>query len=99
LPFPTTSSIAARFFAKQKIYADMMYVDASHDEIDVYMDMVQLWPLVRPGGAMFGDDYTTAWPGLCNAVHNFARQIGTPVDIRDRQWVFRKSAAAQARAA
>ncbi|HVT87923.1 MAG TPA: class I SAM-dependent methyltransferase [Tepidisphaeraceae bacterium] len=99
LPFPTTSSIAARFFAKYKIQPDMLYLDASHDEIDVYLDLVQLWPSVRPGGILFGDDFTDAWPGLRNAVQNFARQIGMQVEIRDRQWMFRKPASMMAQAA
>lgn len=99
LPFPTTSSIAARFFAKYGIHPDLLYLDASHDEIDVYTDLLQLWPIVRPGGMIFGDDYTSAWPGLKNAVHNFARQAGMGVEVRDRQWMMRKPKLAVAKAA
>ena len=39
-------------------YFDFVYVDASHDRIDVLMDLHLWWPKVKNGGVMAGHDYT-----------------------------------------
>lgn len=39
-------------------YFDFVYVDASHDRIDVLMDLHLWWPKVKRGGVMAGHDYT-----------------------------------------
>lgn len=36
---------------------DLIYVDASHHSLDVYVDAVLSWPLIRSGGLIIFDDY------------------------------------------
>ena len=36
---------------------DVLYIDASHTSIDVFIDMTQWWPLISCNGVMYGDDY------------------------------------------
>ncbi len=67
LALPQTSQIAARLFWHAGIRADLIYIDASHDEADVAADICAFVPLVRPGGVLFGDDFD-AWPSVQRAV-------------------------------
>lgn len=39
------------------ITADLIYVDASHDEENVYTDIMAWYSKLNPGGIMCGDDY------------------------------------------
>jgi predicted O-methyltransferase YrrM len=67
-PFPNTSLIGARYFAKNNIKADLIYIDASHDYEDVLLDLKAYKPLLNDGGIIFGDDYVKGWPGVIEAV-------------------------------
>jgi Methyltransferase domain len=89
-PFPITSAIAARFFAHHGLSFDLVYVDGSHDYEDAIADMKGFWPLVRSGGAMFGDDYCDGWPGVMRAVRVFAEERNLGVEINDEKWIARK---------
>lgn len=92
-PFPQSSSIAARWLHLHHISADLVYLDGSHDEEDVYADMRHYWGLVLPGGAMFGDDYHS-WESVRRAVHRFSEEHSVDFEIRGRHWVVFKSAEA-----
>lgn len=69
LPFPQTSINAARVLTYLGLEADWVYLDASHAENDVYLDLNHYWPLVASGGILFGDDWN--WPSVRKAVENF----------------------------
>jgi len=56
-PFPSTSTIAAKYFEHNNITADMIYIDGSHLYDDVKMDIKNYYPLVNQGGVLLGDDY------------------------------------------
>ena len=51
--------------------ADLIYIDAAHEYLPVYMDIRTYWPLLKAGGRMLGDDYTQHWPGVKKAVNQF----------------------------
>ena len=88
VPFPQTSAIAARWLAQRGARAELIYVDASHDEPDVAADLAGYWPLVAPGGVLFGDDYD--WDSVKAAVDAFAAANGLRVERRAIQWLLRK---------
>lgn len=89
-PFPTTSLIAARYFVKTETLADLIYIDASHDYEDVLLDLEAYWPVLRPGGVIFGDDFKT-WPSVAKAVRTFARQKRLEVELRENNfWILRR---------
>ncbi|MCA8954026.1 MAG: class I SAM-dependent methyltransferase [Planctomycetes bacterium] len=81
VPFPQTSLIAARWFLQQGIQAELIYVDGSHEENDVYFDLVYYWQICRPGGVVFGDDLD--WAGVQTAVTRFAAEQGLELRMRD----------------
>ena len=71
-PLPMTSS-AAYFLLKQfNLQADLIYIDAGHEHDEVLLDLNYYFELLRPGGIMFGDDYSHSWPGVISAVNKFA---------------------------
>lgn len=49
-------------------YFDIIYIDGGHDYYSVIRDLNAWYPKLKPGGFMCGDDYTTGWPGVMEAV-------------------------------
>lgn len=89
-PFPQTSSIAARWLKKQGIMANLIYIDGSHDEQDVFQDLSQYWEILEKGGIFFGDDYDTHWPSVINAVNRFAKEKSLSVQTQGVFWMLSK---------
>ena len=83
-PFPVPSVTAAQWFSLRGVQADLIYIDGSHEEEDVYQDLVSYWDLVRPGGVLFGDDW--AWDGVRLAVQRFAAEGGLTIAHRHDKW-------------
>jgi Methyltransferase domain len=93
IPFPQTSSAAALWFRRFGITADMIYVDASHEEEDVYQDLCSYWEIVSDRGLMFGDDYS--WDGVRLAVQRFAREEKRKIDFLADKWILRRRESSQ----
>jgi hypothetical protein len=90
LPLPVTSSCGAEIFQHYQVAADLIYIDAGHSLDDVAFDLKHYWPLVRPGGCLFGDDYMEVWPGVCQAVIQFcAAHRLRLLTNREKWWVFK----------
>jgi predicted O-methyltransferase YrrM len=91
VPFPNTSANAARWLLRQGVTADLVFIDGSHDERDVYYDLVDYWAILRPGGVVSGDDWQPNYPGVERAVRRFARENGCAVELRtETKWLIRK---------
>lgn len=89
-PFPIPSVTAAQWFSLRDVKADLIYIDGSHEEEDVYQDLLSYWGLVRPGGVLFGDDWS--WDGVRLAVQRFAREKGLSIGHRHDKWELRDRA-------
>lgn len=90
LPFPATSRIAFYHFQANRISADMIYIDASHDYEDVRDDIYSYYNLLNNGGVIFGDDFH-AWPGVNRAVQEFVQQNSLNLEIFENNfWIIRK---------
>lgn len=92
-PFPQSGLNAARWFAMHGVQADLIYIDASHEEADVLADILAYWPLLRVGGVIFGDDYSEAWPSVKRGAQRAARRLGAPLQTPGEFWVMQKNAA------
>lgn len=88
VPFPQTASTAALWFRYYGITADLIYVDASHEEEDVYQDLCNYWEVVSHSGFLFGDDYD--WDGVRLAVDRFAKEEGRQVIFVADKWLLQK---------
>jgi hypothetical protein len=90
VPFPQTAVTAALWFRHFGIVADMIYIDASHEEQDVYQDLCNYWDIVAGHGFLFGDDYK--WDGVRLAVDRFAKEEGRKVSFVADKWILRRAA-------
>lgn len=88
VPFPSTSASAALWLMRYSVTADMIYIDASHEEEDVYQDLIDYYDLTNPGGVLFGDDWS--WSGVRAAVERFAAENSVQIEHRHDKWLIRK---------
>jgi hypothetical protein len=91
IPFPTTSLIAGRFLKKQKKYADLIYIDGSHEYEDVLSDLTLYWDLLNENGIVFGDDFV--WRSVRRAVEKFTKKNHLPFQVVvGNYWMIKKIA-------
>jgi hypothetical protein len=92
VPLPLPSAIAARLLREYGISAELIFVDGSHDEKDVYDDLVGYSALLAPGGVMCGDDLQ--WEGVERSVRRFAAEGGYALETTPAEettyWKLRK---------
>jgi hypothetical protein len=84
-PFPLPATTAALWLLRTNRRADLIYIDGSHEEEDVYQDLLDYAPLVAPSGYLFGDDW--AWTGVRDAVTRFSRETKRPIEHIADKWV------------
>lgn len=89
-PFPITSTAAARVLHRLGIKLDALYIDAGHEEEEVYFDIKLFYGLVVEGGAIFGDDYDENWPGVIRAVNRFCAEHNLELKAGDGKFYFVK---------
>lgn len=86
-PVRQTSLNGARALASRGIFADLIYIDGSHEYEDAYADICAYMPLLAPNGVLFGDDY--GFPGVQIAVHRYAVEHKRKIKLVDGNfWVF-----------
>ncbi|NQV57296.1 MAG: class I SAM-dependent methyltransferase [Rhodospirillales bacterium] len=90
LPIPLPAASALAVLSQVEAVGDLIYIDADHDAMNVYSDVSGYWPLVRGGGAMFGDDYLANWPGVVKSVNLFAEKNGITLGTYQEKWLLRK---------
>lgn len=75
-PFPYPSSTAFKIlnklFDKHNVKADLIFVDGSHEEIDVYLDLYYYYQLLSDKGVLWGDDW--AWGMVKEGVNRFLQE-------------------------
>lgn len=82
LIFKENSAIAGQEFNLEEWGpVDALFVDASHEYVDVKADLEAWLPKMKPGGIIAGHDYE-AWPGVKKAVNEFF----TPDKIENDCW-------------
>ena len=84
VPVKMTTVEASSFL--EEIEADIIYVDAAHDEASVYTDLTLYYPLLKEGGVMCGDDW--GWPTVQKAVVRFANERGIRIHSDHNFWAF-----------
>ncbi len=85
IPFPMPSSAAALWLMRTDLRADMIYIDGSHEEEDVYQDLLDYYNLLTPEGVLFGDDW--CWSGVRAAVQRFAAEEGIKIRHMYDKWI------------
>jgi predicted O-methyltransferase YrrM len=92
VPIPNTSATGARWMLRRQVVADFVYLDASHEEDDVYQDMGLYWRLLRPGGIICGDDWDAFWYGVICGVNRFAKEQNLRPQVSNKTWLLQKPA-------
>lgn len=88
-PHPMTSTDGAKWLKHLGITATLVYIDGDHGMNGCYNDMNAYWPLVEPGGVMFGDDINV-FEGVKCAVTRFAIEREVRAGIIGPFWVIKK---------
>lgn len=63
------------------IEPDFIYIDGSHEEEDVYNDIMAWYPKLKQGGILCGDDYTWVHPctgSVKRAIERAAKKLNIP---------------------
>jgi hypothetical protein len=95
-PFPypsaTAFKILNKLFNKHNIKADFIFVDGSHEEIDVYLDLYYYYQLLSDNGVLWGDDW--AWGMVKEGVNRFLDEndLKSKFNLLDNQvhWFIQK---------
>jgi len=92
IPFPQTSNIVYNWLKWKKIKADLIYIDGSHNEEDVYNDAKNYYELLTEKGVLIGDDYKNkiAWPGVQKAINKFVKENSLSLETTSRLWLIKK---------
>lgn len=90
IPFPLPSITAAQWLSLRGVRAELIYLDGSHEEEDVFADLADYWDLLAPGACLFGDDYS--WTGVKMAVNRFARERRLVLEHLEDKWLLNKPA-------
>lgn len=85
VPFSLPSTAAALWLLRTNLRADLIYIDGSHEEEDVYQDLLDYHMLLKPGGRIFGDDW--GWSGVQAAVERFASEEKLPIRHLYDKWI------------
>ena len=88
-PIIQTSTSGAKILRAQGVCADLIYIDAGHDYLECYSDLVSYTPLLAKGGVMIADDYS-GFPGVRGAVERFCVEAGMLCEIVYGQAVMRQ---------
>ena len=88
-PLPLPSNQASVVLRRLGVTADLIYIDGAHDEDSVRRDIEGFWPLLEPGGVLFGDDYN--WPSVRRAVGSFVREKNLVVEAVQWKFILRKA--------
>jgi SAM-dependent methyltransferase len=91
-PLPLPATQAALVLRYRQYQADMIYIDGAHSYTDVIADIRAYYKLVRPGGVIFGDDFTAGHFGVVRAVAEFAESIDQDLKLAGRKWLLEKIA-------
>jgi predicted O-methyltransferase YrrM len=89
-PSITAAIILQNVFKENKLSADMIYIDGSHEYWDVILDLTNYYPLLKNQGIMFGDDWTCE--GVRKAVTDFVNQHNLNLSVHPNQvhWFIKK---------
>ena len=93
IPLQTASANGAMALIAKKLRPDLMYIDASHSNPDVFIDYENLFTILRPGGVMAVDDVDLvpavrqSFQALCKRYN--LKATYKPGDRKNQAWVLK----------
>jgi predicted O-methyltransferase YrrM len=74
--------------------ADIVFIDAMHQNPWVAQDIEYWEPKVKPGGILCGDDYSTMFPAVQEESQKLADRLGVHLELPGQKfWLVRKPSA------
>lgn len=90
LPLTLDSRNAARLLTERDIKAEMIYVDASHEQDDGFNDFMSYWHLMKDKGSFLADDLNGGFPGLTKAWNRFIETMKLNYTMHgEKAWVMK----------
>lgn len=83
-PIPNTSVVGFEILKYKRIRPDLVYIDGSHLEDDVYLDIKNYRTIINPGGVLFGDDRTLG--SVANALGRARQDFALDIQGEGRFW-------------
>ncbi len=91
IPITLPSLQAIKVLQGLGVKADIIFIDAAHEFMPVFLDCITYFNILKPGGEMMGDDYNDAWPEVIKAVNDFVGHVKTPIEVvGNRVWHFQR---------
>jgi len=83
-----TPNLVEQYIEERKldIKPDLVYIDASHEEIDVYNDIKAWFPKLSRNGMLCGDDWN--WESVRKGVTKYCNENNITVKNDDTFWWF-----------
>lgn len=88
IPVCNFTAWAAKILRKWEVVADLVWIDAGHEEEFVHADFCAYWELLRSGGVMGFDDL--GYTGVISAVGRFGKERGLSLQLVGGQGYFKK---------
>jgi len=86
-PLRTTASVGAEVLTRLGAKAQLIYLDASHLQRDVAVDIECYVPLLADDGIIFGHDFGDHAPGVQMAVQQYCYDTGRGFHVDSGFWV------------
>lgn len=88
IPLAQSPIDATRHLRRSGLRPNLVHLDAAKDYATVLAELEAYWDVLRPGGALIGDDF--AWKHVQAAVETFAERQGLDFTTDGPKWIFRK---------
>eukprot|EP00457_Paulinella_chromatophora_P015256 gb/GEZN01015841.1/.p1 GENE.gb/GEZN01015841.1/~~gb/GEZN01015841.1/.p1 ORF type:complete len:264 (+),score=6.44 gb/GEZN01015841.1/:24-815(+) len=86
IPMPMPSRMAHNLLQMDNVEADLIHIDAAHEYPDVSEDIALWWSILKRGGILLGDDYTSSWPGVIKAADEWAQRMNLTLRTTGAKW-------------
>jgi hypothetical protein len=88
IPMRMTSEQASKQFEDNSL--DAVFIDAQHEYEPVKRDLELWYPKVKSNGIFCGHDYCNGWPGVEQAVNEFAKIHNLTISGSEMCWATKK---------
>lgn len=88
IPMHMTSEQASKQFEDNSL--DVVFIDAQHEYGPVKQDLELWYPKVKSNGIFCGHDYYNGWPGVEQAVNEFAETNKLTISGSEMCWITQK---------
>lgn len=87
-PLRMSTLEAIKVFEREGIQPDLIYIDPSHIENDLYQELQAYFTLIKGRGVLCGDDWL--WEAFQSVIEQFANDNNLHVEASHNFWVLRE---------